>query len=219
MYCGMRFFIGFIFLSVSSLVYSQESPSFDCSLAKTHVEKVLCSGGNSGMGDLDQTMHDLYKAVNNSPDIDKSALSVSQRKWLIERNKCKGTDDTVTNCLYESYRARYIELSKSYDKQQLTGLFTNDLGMMDSVLFPDGTLSVNISTDSGAPSYDSCMVSFRAPVEGSSVQHVFTHDEILSDKKCSVDMKVSSAKMQISSKECRALCGISASFDGTYKRQ
>lgn len=92
------------------------------------------------MGNLDQTMHDLYEAVSNSPDIDKLAISMSQRKWLEKRNECKGSDDTVMNCLYVSYRAMYIELSKPYDKQHLTGLFANKSGTMDSVLFPDKKL-------------------------------------------------------------------------------
>lgn len=126
------------------------------------------------------------------------------------------------NCLYVSYRARYIALSKPYDEQHLTGLFTNKSGAMDSVLFPDKKLSFNISTNSGAPSYDSCMINFRAPVEGNTVNYLFTEDEIqiLGDNKCSIDMKVSSKQMKISSNECRvSLCGNSARFDGVYKRQ
>ncbi|MDH1321412.1 hypothetical protein N5C39_23870 [Enterobacter bugandensis] len=217
---SIKFIGGLLFLSFSSFAFSQESPSFDCTLAKTHVEKVLCSGGNSGMGDLDQTMHDLYQALRKTPGMDEKTLSTSQRKWLEKRNLCTGTDDEVMNCLYDSYRERYKELSKNYDKEQLTGLFTNKLGTLDSVLFPDGKLSVNISTDSGAPSYDSCTVSFRAPVEDNIVRHVLTKDEIVGDYKCSIDMKVSGTQMKISSKECRAsLCGNSAIFDGTYKKQ
>lgn len=211
---------GLVLLSISSFAFSQESPSFDCTLAKTHVEKALCSGGNSGMGDLDQTMHDLYMTVRKSPGANIKALNTSQHEWLEKRNQCKGTDDEVMNCLYDSYRERYKELSKSYDKQQLTGLFTNKSGMMDSVLFPNGMLSVNISTDAGAPSYDSCQVSFRAPVEKDILKHVLTADEIAGDSNCSVEMNVSGTQMEISSKECRAsLCGNSASFDGIYKRQ
>lgn len=216
---SIKFILGLFLLSVSSHVFSQESPSFDCALAKTHVEKVLCSGGNSGMGDLDQTMHDLYLAVRKSQGADTKALSTSQHEWLEKRNQCKGTDDYVMNCLYDSYRGRYKELSKTYDKQHLTGLFTNEQGMLDSVLFPDGKLSVNLSTDVGAPSYDSCSVSFSAPVENNIVRHVFTEDEIAGGAKCTVDMKVSGTQIKISSKGCSSLCGASASFDGTFKRQ
>lgn len=52
----MKFFTVISLFSVPTYVCSQENPSFDCALTKTHVEKILCSGGNSGMGDLDQTM-------------------------------------------------------------------------------------------------------------------------------------------------------------------
>jgi uncharacterized protein len=206
-------------LSASSLVYAQEDPSFDCSKAKTHVEKVLCSGGNSGMGWIDQTMADLYKAVREAPGADAVALASSQHAWLAKRNQCKGSDEKVMNCLTDSYRARYVELSSSYDQQHLTGQFTNKLGILDSVLFPGGNLSVNISTDVGAPSYDSCSVTFRAPLAGSAVHHVFTPEEMGTDDQCAVDLKVTGSQIDVSSKECRTLCGLSASFDGTYKRQ
>lgn len=189
-YSGIFLFL----LSSILLVYAQEEPSFDCSLARTPVEKALCGGGNSGMGDLDQAMHDLFKSVSNSPDVNKPALISIQRRWLAERNQCKGAEIDIINCLYDSYRARYIELCKTYDKQHLTGPYVNELVTMDSV-FPDGKLAVNISTSSGAPSYDSCSVSFKSPVKDISVKHTFTHDEILSDDKCSVNMKISGTQM------------------------
>ena len=206
-------------LSAPSLVSAQEDPSFDCSKAKTQVEKVLCSGGNSGMGWIDQTMADLYKAVRETPGADTAALETSQHAWLAKRNQCKGSDEKVMNCLIDSYRARYVELSSSYDQQHLTGQFTNKLGILDSVLFPGGNLSVNISTDVGAPSYDSCSVTFRAPLEGGAVHHVFTPEEMGTDVQCTVDLKVTSSQIEVSPKDCRTLCGLSASFDGTYKRQ
>lgn len=216
-----KFICGFALFSLSapSLAYAQEEPSFDCSKAKTHVEKVLCSGGNSGMGWIDQTMADLYKAVREAPDADAAALEASQRAWLAKRNQCKGSDEKVMNCLIDSYRARYVELSSSYDQQHLTGQFTNTLGILDGVLFPDGNLAVNISTDVGAPSYDSCSVTFRAPLDGTAVHHVFTPEEMGTDDQCTVDMKVTSSQIEVLSKDCRTLCGNSASFDGTYKRQ
>lgn len=205
-------------LSASSPVYAQEEPSFDCSKAKTHVEKVLCSGGNSGMGWIDQTMADLYKAVLEAPGADAAALEASQRAWLAKRDQCKGSDEKVMNCLIDSYRARSIELSSSYDQQHLTGQFLNKLGGLDSVLFPGGNLSVDISTNVGAPSYDSCSVTFRAPLEGTIVHHVFTPEEMGTDDQCTVDMKVTGSQIEVSAKDCRSLCGNSASFDGIYKR-
>ncbi|RYM63520.1 hypothetical protein BSQ98_13200 [Serratia liquefaciens] len=214
----LGFGLALLILSVSSFAFAQEEPSFDCAKARTHVEKVLCSGGNSGMGDLDNTMANLYKAVSQSPGVDVVALKTSQQAWLAKRNKCKGADAKVASCLYDSYRARYIELSVSYDHQHLTGIFSNKLGFIDSVLFPDGKLAVNIATDVGEPSYDSCSVTFVAPLKGASVQHTFTAEETGGDEKCTVNMNVTGSQIDVSSVGCRAFCGNSASFDGTYKK-
>ena len=214
----LGFGLALLTLSVSSFAFAQEEPSFDCAKARTHVEKVLCSGGNSGMGDLDNTMANLYKAVSQSPGVDVVALKTSQQAWLAKRNKCKGSDAKVASCLYDSYRARYIELSVSYDHQHLTGIFSNKLGFIDSVLFPDGKLAVNIATDVGEPSYDSCSVTFVAPLKGASVQHTFTAEETGGDEKCTVNMNVTGSQIDVSSVGCRAFCGNSASFDGTYKK-
>lgn len=205
-------------LSVSSFSIAQEEPSFDCAKARTHVEKVLCSGGNSGMGDLDNTMTNLYNAVSQSPDVDTIALKMSQKAWLAKRNKCKGSDDKVANCLIDTYRARYVELSASYDQRHLTGIFSNKLGFIDSVLFPDGKLTVHISTDIGEPSHDSCSVAFVAPLNGASVQHTLTAEETGGNEKCTVNMNVTSSQINVSSIGCRSLCGNSASFDGAYKK-
>lgn len=206
-------------LSVSSCAFAQEEPSFDCAKARTHVEKVLCSGGNSGMGDLDNTMANLYKAVSQSPGVDVVALKKSQMAWLAKRNKCQGSDTKVASCLLDSYRARYSELSSSYDKQHLTGFFSNKLGFIDSVLFPDGKLAVNISTNVGGPSYDSCSVTFIAPLKGASVQHTFTAEDTgVVDEKCTVNMNVTGSKIKVSSAECSTFCGNSATFDGVYKK-
>ncbi|KQU95366.1 DUF1311 domain-containing protein [Ensifer sp. T173] len=218
-----RFFVfglGLFSMSTApSLVQAQEEPSFDCSKAKSQVEKVLCSGGDSGMGWIDQTMADLYKAVRAAPGADAATLESSQRAWLAKRDHCKGSDEKVMNCLIDSYRGRYAELSSAYDQKHLTGTYGNARGVLDSVLFPDGNLLVNISTDVGAPSYDSCSVTFRAPLEGEAVQHVFTPEEIGADGQCTVDLKITGSQIDVTPKDCRVFCGNSASFDGAYKKQ
>lgn len=210
---------GLVLFSMSvAPVHAQEAPSFDCAKAKTQVEKVLCSGGDSGMGWIDQTMADLYKAVREAPGADTAALAASQRAWLAKRNECKGSDVKVMNCLIDSYRARYLELSASYDEKRITGQYANDAGVVDTVLFPDGNLSVNISTSGPAPTYDSCSVTFRAPLDGDAAHHVFTPDETGTDDQCTVDMKVTGSRIEIP-RDCRVFCGNSASFDGIYKKR
>ncbi len=214
----LKYSVGVCLLWVPCLASAQEAPSFDCGKAKTHVEKVLCSGGNSGMGWIDQTMANLYKGIRKVPDTDLAALESGQRAWLAKRNQCKGSDEKVMNCLVDSYRARYIELSSSYDKQQYTGHFSNKKGVLDSVLFPDGSLSVNISTDVGAPSYDSCSVAFIAPLAGTAVHHVFTAEETGTTEQCTVDLKISGSQSAVNPKGCQSFCGNAASFDGVYKK-
>ena len=66
-------------LSVASVAFAMEEPGFDCAKARTHVEKVLCSGGNFGMGDLDNTMANLYKTVRQSPGANAVALKTRQQ--------------------------------------------------------------------------------------------------------------------------------------------
>ncbi|RZT99870.1 hypothetical protein EV681_1665 [Advenella incenata] len=215
----LKYGLGICLLLVPCLASAQEAPSFDCAKAKTQVEKVLCSGGNSGMGWIDQTMANLYKAIRKVPDTNLAALESSQRAWLAKRNQCKGSDEKVMNCLVDSYRARYIELSSSYDKQQYTGQFSNNKGVLDSVLFPDGNLSVNISTDVGAPSYDSCSVTFLAPLAGTAVHHVFTEEETGTTDQCIVDLNVSGSQFSVKPKSCQSFCGNAASFDGIYKKK
>lgn len=215
--------IGCAFLAVSagsSVAQAQEDPSFDCSKARTHVEKVLCSGGNSGMGWIDQTMADLYKAVHQVPGADAAALQASQRAWLVQRNRCSGSDEKVMNCLLDSYRARYVELSAPYDQHHLTGGYSNERvgGYLDGVLFPDGSLSVSISSTGPAPAYDQCSVTFRAPLQGDTVHYVAPPDADDPDDKCAVELKLSGSQIQVTPTDCRSSCGNGASFDGVYKK-
>ncbi|MFE0758585.1 lysozyme inhibitor LprI family protein [Inquilinus sp. NPDC058860] len=215
--------LGYAFLAVSagsSVAQAQEDPSFDCSKARTHVEKVLCSGGNSGMGWIDQTMADLYKAVHQVPGADPAALQASQRAWLVQRNHCSGSDEKVLNCLLDSYRARYVELAAPYDQQHVTGAYSNGRvnGILDGVLFPDGSLSVSIASSGPAPAYDQCSVTFRAPLKGDTVQYVAPPDVDDLDDKCAIELKLNGSRIQVMPTDCRDDCGNGASFDGVYKR-
>ena len=135
---------------------AQEEPSFDCRTARTHVEHVLCSGGNSGMGWIDQTMAQLYLAALKAPGADPAALRAGQRVWLAHRDRCAGTDTEVMNCLDASYRARFAAIAASYDSTHLTGSYSDPGigGFLDAVLFPDRSLAVNAASNAGPPAYD-----------------------------------------------------------------
>jgi uncharacterized protein len=202
-------------------VLAQEQPSFDCTRAHSQVEHVLCAGGNSGMGWIDQTMTDLYKAVIQSSGGQADALRASQRAWLARRDRCTGSEDKVMNCLVKSYRARYAEIAAPYDVSHLTGLYTDKTinGFLESVLFPDHSLAVSIDTILGAPSYNSCNATFRAPLQGDHMHYTAPpdpHDS--SAPRCTIDLSVSHSSVVVSQSGCSFLCGANVDFAGTFTR-
>lgn len=205
----------------SSLAQAQDSPSFDCSKARTHVEKALCSDYGTGLGWIDRTMAELFKASHQVPGADPDALQASQRAWLAQRNHCSGSDDKITACLLASYRARFVELSAPYDQRHLTGKYTSDEvnGDLDGVLFPDGTLSVGIRSAGPPPAYDQCAISFRAPLDADKLHYVAPAADVPDDK-CTVDLTVNSSRLHVvSTPDCRSYyCGGGAVFDGAYRK-
>jgi uncharacterized protein len=71
--------------------------SFDCGVARTPVERAICS--NPSLGALDSQLADLYRAV-------REAERDSQRAWLRQRNECGGD----VNCLTRKYYERLEQL-------------------------------------------------------------------------------------------------------------
>ena len=208
-------------LYCGSTGYAQEDPSFDCVKASTQIEKVLCSGGNSGMGWIDQTMAALYKEVREAPGTDASTLQANQRAWLARRNKCTGSDEEVMGCLFDSYRSRFAELSSSYDRRHLTGRYKNDRvnGYLDSVLFPDGSLSVSITSNGGPPGYDQCAIAFRAPLNGERVYYMDSQNSPSPGNECTVELTITGARIQVAPTGCLSYCGMAASFESVYNKQ
>lgn len=75
-------------------------PSFDCELATTKVENMICA--SQQLGDSDQEMARLYtKSMGGS----SAWLTRMQARWLASRNKC---GDAA--CLAASYRERIQQL-------------------------------------------------------------------------------------------------------------
>jgi TonB family protein len=83
-----------------------QSPSFDCSLARTIVEKLICS--DEQLSALDRRMADLYRdRIRRAQD--PIAARSEQIQWLTQfRNFC-----TTKQCLVEHYQRRIAELSKA----------------------------------------------------------------------------------------------------------
>lgn len=205
-------------LSVSSYAFVPIDPGIDCTKTTTPVEEALCNATDYGMEELDNTMAELYKAVSKSPGVDAVALKKSQQAWLAKRNKCHGSGGQVASCLFESYRARYIELSSGYDQQHLTGTFSKKSWFIDSVLLPRGKLAVSISTDRSVPTYDSCLISFITPLKGTSAKYTFAPVVAGKDEKCTINMNVTGSRIDVSSTGCRSSCGHTVPFDGTYEK-
>jgi uncharacterized protein YecT (DUF1311 family) len=81
------------------------TPSFDCAKASTFSEKAICN--DPLLGKLDGALSENYKNMLASDigDGARADLKESQKKWLIERDKC-----TNNQCLYDAYRKRINEV-------------------------------------------------------------------------------------------------------------
>jgi hypothetical protein len=84
-------------------------PSFDCGLAHSQVEHLIC--GNSDLANEDAAMAALYRqklsdAANVNPD-KVSVVRAGQRSFLSKRNRCSSVE-----CIAESYRARWEEMAQ-----------------------------------------------------------------------------------------------------------
>lgn len=76
--------------------------SFDCSKAKTNVEKIICS--DKKLSVMDENLSKAFKeAIANSKD--KNQLKNEQFIWLKKRNDCKDS-----GCLYDAYNLQLKHL-------------------------------------------------------------------------------------------------------------
>ncbi len=200
--------------------HAQEEPSFDCRTARTQIEHVLCSGGNSGMGWIDQTMAHLYDAALQAPKTDPAALRASQRAWLARRDRCAGTDIQAMSCLAASYRARFAAIAAAYDTAHLTGAYSNAEvnGFLDAVLFPDHTLAVNAASSTGGPAYASCGLTLHAPLTNGRLGYDPASDGDTGEGACRFDLTTSPGHIDIERHGCDAFCGNGAAITGTYRR-
>lgn len=92
-------------LAVALLVVTNasDSASFDCSKARTHVEKLICAEPLLGL--LDETLALNYGSMQ-TVDVGRTpqALRTEQLRWLAHRNRCGDVQ-----CLVGSYSARVDE--------------------------------------------------------------------------------------------------------------
>ncbi|GAB3627275.1 Lipoprotein LprI [Pandoraea terrae] len=86
------------------LALSAHAASFNCSLAKTPVERMICSDKtlNALDADLGAAYHDTLDRAADQPTV-----MASQRAWVKERNRCADR-----SCLAQRYRERLAALKK-----------------------------------------------------------------------------------------------------------
>jgi uncharacterized protein len=82
--------------------------SFDCSIAKTNIEKMICS--DKELSVMDENLSIAFKeAIKTTKE--KNQLKNKQFAWLKERNECKDL-----KCLHDSYnlQLKYLENKAQY---------------------------------------------------------------------------------------------------------
>lgn len=201
---------------------AQGEPGFDCTKARTAVEHALCNTGNPRMGWIDRTMNDLYGASLKAQPGNGSALRANQREWLAHRDSCKGSENKIMNCLWESYGARFNEIATPYDTSHLTGRYSQHqrTALIEVVLFPDRTLATYAEASLGAPSYNSCNLSFRAPLNGDAVDYTLPREDWMGPKDplCRIQLTKTRSGFLVKTEYCESQCGNGVSLDGAYTR-
>lgn len=99
-----RFF--FAIFAIASFSSIASGASFDCSKARTAVEKKICS--SEELSALDDVLGAKYKETKTALPIGADwSIDESQFEWLKQRDKCRTID-----CLVAKYKERIKELSK-----------------------------------------------------------------------------------------------------------
>ena len=135
----MKKFIVISILLITSNLYSSEKiqPSFDCSKAKTRVEKLVCSDEDISRVDRDmQKAYDLMMGKYDLAYMNEEAkeeikpylekLKQSQIDWVKDRDACssKKNKKEFRSCVFSRYINRIQSIVPSYDWR--TGFSIND---------------------------------------------------------------------------------------------
>ena len=103
-----------------------DAASFDCSKARSHVEKMICS--DAEISSLDSKFGKIYEEILGTlPEKNIVSFDGENRQWIGQRNKCKNSA-----CLVEQYitRINYLQTYNSmrpnnlnYSPQRLPGKY------------------------------------------------------------------------------------------------
>jgi uncharacterized protein len=87
-------------------------PSFDCRLARSSIERAICS--DMTLSDWDSQMGRLFQQALQLAR-DRQSLLENQRLWLVQRNSACGAvpDTAIWSCLLEATKARAGALEKA----------------------------------------------------------------------------------------------------------
>lgn len=104
--------------------------SFDCSKAKTDVEKTICS--DKELSVIDENLSKVFKEVIKTTK-DKNQLKNKQFAWMKERNECKDV-----KCLIDSYHLQldYLE-KKTQDRHPTAKQTITRPTLMSEMLYAD----------------------------------------------------------------------------------
>lgn len=98
-----------LFLTLSFVVNAKtDAPAFDCDLAKTEIEQLICNSPT--LAKLDRRLAPLYQKLIKQVDQGEAKLiKTEQRGWIKGRNDCwKATDKQA--CTTINYQQRITEL-------------------------------------------------------------------------------------------------------------
>jgi uncharacterized protein len=143
--------------------------SFDCGLAKTNIEKTICSSKELGM--LDDKMSEQYKNAKSVLEESKhKKLLDSQRSWLSNLKQACEDNKSPMACISDSYKNRLVTLHNYIGGKYVPAEsdivavceYSSNLKSEDFVDLKDG-VAIDINND-GDPEYPKSVV-FGAQLE------------------------------------------------------
>lgn len=124
LYAGFPTSFGLLALVTS--VEAQTGPSFDCSIAETSAEKLICE--DAELGRLDRLVANRFAAAiavvsgleSGASDVENE-LRAHQRGWLAGRDECWKAD-SLRECIEAAYLRREGELVARWLLEEPTGI-------------------------------------------------------------------------------------------------
>lgn len=88
------------------------TPSFDCRRARTDIEQAICA--SSELAALDREEARLYRLALAGPPAQRRRVVARQREFLSDRDSCRESGATLSDCLRDTYQGDIAELRRLY---------------------------------------------------------------------------------------------------------